>query len=344
MSLADLLLFLCSLLQAGNEGTVPRQPVVQPTQIASIPDVPLVTYPPPAANQFILHDGVLVLPKYNRVPLSAPERAVLASFKTEQRDADGNILRDSEGLPIMIPVREGMKVFKGQILGNFDDQELQSILKINQTQLDLAKSEQKKQIEVDVAAWSVHVAMKDVQRKKESNIRLPGTVSQAEVEQAELVQAQAEANLNLQKYNIEEIKSREVLVRESELERTKVQIGLRKLTAPIDGVIVNIEAAEGEYKREGDPILEIVQLDTLWVRAKVNVKEYNSSDFDGKKAVIHVPFANGRTETFPGAVVLCSPLAGVNLFEVCVEVQNRRAGNSWILLPGHTNVDIVIQK
>jgi len=353
---------LCTLLQAGNDGIVPpripeRQPIVQPTPAAPVipapspttpvaapPSVPLPTPANQLPKQLQFQNGVLELPRYNRVVLSATERAVLTSLQTEQRDAAGNILQDNEGNPVMIPITLGMSVFKGQVLGSFDDRKLRSALKINQAELEVAKAEQAKNLEVRVAAESLLVAMSEVRRLDLMNQRLPGTAAAAEVEKAKLVQAQADANLELQKYIIEEVKTREVTVQENKLEQTQVEIGLRKLTAQIDGIIVSINAAEGELIREGDPVLEIVQLETLWVRVQVSANEYGISDLDGRQAVVHVPLPNGKIETFQGTVFFCDPTikAGSDMFEVYVEVQNRRVGNYWLLQPGRKSVNVVI--
>jgi len=347
-------LIFCSLLlqSEGNVGAAPpgRLPVVQPvpfTPTAPVQTTPVAVPPvaasPAAPKQLSFSNGLLVLPTQNQVPLAATERAVLMSLRTEQRDATGNVIQDNEGNPVMIRIREGMNVFKGQVLGNFDDRELRCILKINQEELEVAKAERGKDIEKEYAAQSLRVAMSDVQMMKEGNKQLARTFTAMEVRRAELKEDEARAYLELQKYNIDEIKTREVTVRESRLEQTEVQIGLRQLIAPIDGMIVKIGAAEGKWLREGDPVLEIVQLDTLWVRVKVNAKEYSISDFDGKQAIIRVTLANGRTETFQGAVVFYNPIAEPgNICEVTIEVQNRRVGNFWLLQPGLDGVDIVI--
>ena len=349
------ILVLCALLQAGNEGTVPNQPerqrVVQPTQFlpgtpaASIQTVSPTTPPvaPAATNPKQLRfQGVLKLPKHNQVTLSAKERAVLMSLNTEQRDDDGNIIQDGDGNPMMIPIRKGLNVFKNQVLGNFNDRELHSVLEIKRAQLEVAKAERDKDTEKVYAARSLQVAMQDVKRMADANQRQAGVFAQADLDRAILVEHQARANLDLQKYTLEEIKTREVSVREAELNLTQFQIEDQKLIAPIDGMIVNIEAAVGELKKEGEPILEIVQLDTLHVIVPVNVKDYRPSDLDGKQAVIYVPFPNGRTETFQGAVIFCNPLVNVDSFEALIEVQNRRAGKHWLLQPGHDGVEVVI--
>jgi hypothetical protein len=108
-------------------------------------------------------------------------------------------------------------------------------------------------------------------------------------------------------------------------------------------MIVRINAAEGEWLREGHEVLEILWLDTLWVMVRANVNEYEIRDLDGKQAVVQVPFPNGKTETFQGTVVFCQPKAETDdAFEVYIEVPNRRVGNFWLLQPGRRNVDVVI--
>ncbi|MDR0327028.1 MAG: HlyD family efflux transporter periplasmic adaptor subunit [Planctomycetaceae bacterium] len=345
------LLVFCTLLQLSDEttrpkyperntqSTIPRQPV---QSVDPIPQTPVVS-PPNDPRQLYFQCGVLAVPEYNKITLPAPERAVLMSLRTEQRDAAGNILLDNEGNPLMIHIAKGMKVFQGQVLGNFDDRELNSTLKINQAQLDVAKAELEKKIEVEYAASSLRVALKDVNRLKEGNLRTPGTFPQVEVERAELQRDQAVANLDLQKYNLQEIKPKELVVREYELERTQTQIDIRKIIAPIDGIITDVQAAEGKWLREGDTVLIIVQLSTLWAQIDVDATRYTIQDVDGKSATVTATLANGKVETFQGTVVFVDPdvLPGYT-FRAYVAIQNRRIGNYWLLIPGYCKVDITI--
>ena len=340
------LFILCSVLQAGaaHPGRLPVYPA--PTPPATVQDVPAVQSQQTStvnANQVHDPNGFVDLPRYNHATLPAPERAILRSLRTEQRDAQGNIMRVQDGKHIIIPVREGLHVFEGQTLANFDDQELNSILKINQAQLEVAKAERDKEIEKKYAASSVQVAWAELESMLEANRRHAGVFPAVEVERARLALEQARANLELQIYTLDEVKTREVVVKESELDRTQVQIDLRKLVAPIDGMVVKIEAAEGEWKREGDPILTIMKLDTVRVRVKVNANRFTHSDVLGKQATIQARLPNGSVETFQGPVVFCDPtiLAGAD-FHAYIEVQNRRIGNFWLLLPGRDGLDVVI--
>ena len=250
-------------------------PVAPPT-IHSPISSPTVRDPvAPLEGQIRFYDsnGMLELPRYNRLTLFAPERgAVLRSLMTEKRDAAGNILRDLDGNPIMVPVRRGMNVFAGQVLGVFEDREHRSALKVNEAQLKVAEAERDKEIEVIYAAHGVQLAMTELRMMRDANLKVPNTYSLLEIKRSELALKQANAGLELQQYNIDVVKTEEVEVRKSELERTKVQIELRRLVSTIDGIVVDINAAEGEWLREGEPAIQIVQLDTLWVNVQVGVQ------------------------------------------------------------------------
>lgn len=352
-------LIFCSLLLQSDGMITPqpppsRLPAVPPTQFAPTPPTtpiqtaPIVEVPvaPAATNtrQARFTNGMSMPSRGNHVVLSATERAVLMSLTTERRDAAGNIIRDSEGNPVVVPVAKGMNVFQGQVLGKFDDRELHSILQINHAQLEVARAEREKTIELEHAAHGVQVAHAELNMMRDANSRHANTFPAMEVLRAQLVLSQAQSYLELQKYNTDEVKTREVIVRESEVERTNVQIGLRQLVSPIDGMVVGINAAEGEWLREGHDVLEIMRLDTLWVRIHANMYEYTASALYDKQATVRAILPDGRVETFQGAVFFCDPQVKVdNTFDVYIEVQNRRTGNFWLLQPGRADVEVVIQ-
>jgi multidrug resistance efflux pump len=321
---------------------VPRIPVIQPQQSTTI-IVPERTAQPVANKTQAQAHGLLDLHKRNHVVLAATERAVLMSLETEQRDANGNIVKMTDGQPVMVPVIEGMRVFKGQVLGQFDNRELKSSKKIAEAQLEVAKAERDKQIEVEFAQRGMQVAEVEVRMMQDANKRHSGTFPDIDVLKAMLEFKQAEANLELQKYTIKEVKTREVTVRESELDRADVLIHLRQIIAPIDGMVVKQNQTEGEWLREGDPVLEIVQLQTLQLRGKVSAEEYTGSELDGKPATVFVTLPNGQRADFPGRVVFVNPrIDPGRTFDVLIEVQNRPIGNSWQLQPG-LDADAVIQ-
>lgn len=291
----------------------------------------------PRDPNVVLTNGILKIPQWNNVILAANYQAMLMKLQTERRDERGNIVLDANGQPIIEPIREGMFVYEGQVLGKFDDRELNIQLAIEQRKLDVAKAAKEKKIEVVYAARQVQTAVAALNMYKDANSRVDGAISNMEVIKAELEVSQAEANLELQKYTIDVERTAEVNVQEQSVEGMQVRIELRKLIAPISGMIVGIEKAEGEWLREGDPVLEIVQLDTLRASCKVDARYYTADMVDGKEVTVLMPMVNGRTEEFPGKVVFADPrVKAGDEFEVFIEVQNRRVGRSWLLQPGRT--------
>jgi multidrug efflux pump subunit AcrA (membrane-fusion protein) len=279
--------------------------------------------------------GILEVPKRNHVILAAAYQSVLTSLKTEQRDAEGHIVTDADGQPVLIPIVEGMHVFKDQILGNFDDRELQCNLEISECKLGVAIAEQEKKVELEYAGYGYLHAAEELKMLKKTNEMHENAIAQMEINKAELAVKQAYANFLLQKYTLEEVKTREVTASEKEVAKMRVLINLRKLVAPIDGMIVKIDKAEGEWLREGDPVLEIMQLKTLHARCKASAKYCTPDMVDGKKVTIFMPMLNGRTEEFPGKVVFAHPeVEAGDMFRVYIEVENRPSGNYWLLQPG----------
>jgi hypothetical protein len=286
--------------------------------------------------------GLLEVPKRNHVILAAPYQSVLTSLKTEQRNAEGHIVTGADGNPVLIPIVEGMQVFKDQVLGNFDDRELLCNLEIGECRLDVAIAEREKKIEVEYAAYTFLIAEEELKMLKKTNELHENAITQIEINKAFLAVKQADANLRLQKYTLQEVKTREVIASEKEVAKTKVLINLRKLVAPIDGMIVKIDKAEGEWSREGDPVLEIMQLNTLRIKCQVSVKDCTPAMVDGKKVTVFVSMVNGQNEEFPGKVIFVHPkVEAGDTFDVYIEVENRLSGNYWILQPGCWSVSII---
>ncbi|MDR2438616.1 MAG: HlyD family efflux transporter periplasmic adaptor subunit [Planctomycetaceae bacterium] len=324
--------------------TVSATPAVPPITVASITESNTSFAQPERNSNSVYVTGLLEVPKRNHVILAAAYQSVLTSLKTEQRTPEGHIVTGADGNPVLIPIVEGMRVFKDQVLGGFDDRELQCNLEISECKLDVAIAEREKKIEVEYAAWGYRVAEAELQMLRETNKLHEKAIAQIEINKAILALQQADANLRLQKYTLDEVKTREVTASEREVAKTKVLINLRKLIAPIDGMIVKIDKAEGEWLREGDPVMEIMQLNTLRAKCLVNAKYYTPDMVNGKDVTVSVsmPMVNNRNEEFPGKVVFAHPKVGAgDLFEVFIEVENRPTGNSWLLQPGR-NVSAII--
>lgn len=276
-----------------------------------------------------------MIPQWNKVPLAANFQAQLMSLKTAQRDASGRIVNGPDGRPVLLPLREGMHVVEGQVLGNFDIRYLEAQRTSALCKLKVAQAEAEKEIELKYALTGVNSEKASLAILEDANSMHEGAVTKLDIIQAKLKVEQAIANYELQSYNLNVVKKEELNVQRQEVEMADVMIQLRQLVSPISGIIVKISKAEGEWLREGDEVLQIVQLDTLRVVCKVDANLYDQDSIAGKAASVTAPLPNGKTEVFPGKVVFVDPSidSGGDVFDVYVEVQNRPSGSSWMLQP-----------
>ena len=65
---------------------------------------------------------------------------------------------------------------------------------------------------------------------------------------------------------------------EMELARAEEELARRSIRAPVDGVVVEVTVAPGEYTHEQAPILTIAELDPLHVEVFVPIARYDDLD------------------------------------------------------------------
>ncbi|MDR1290098.1 MAG: HlyD family efflux transporter periplasmic adaptor subunit, partial [Planctomycetaceae bacterium] len=192
-----------------------------------------------------------------------------------------------------------------------------------------------KLIEVEVAARDVLVVTTKLNVLKEINKKLTGTIPAMEVLVAEHEVERAKANLAMCKYVIQHERKEETNVKRQTIEATKTNIQIRQLTSPIDGIVTKIEHAEGEYVREGEPVMEITQLDTLRAVCKVSIDYCSQNQLEGKNVIVQVKKNNSNSENFNGKIVFVNPnITTISEYEVFIEIKNQKIGNNWKLQPG----------
>jgi HlyD family secretion protein len=113
--------------------------------------------------------------------------------------------------------------------------------------------------------------------------------SEANVKSLEDSVAAQDAALNVAKANRKQVDVRgsEVATTIAQLEQarasaaeTETQLGYTKIYAPIDGIVSVRVAKQGEVVAQGSPIVVVVDMDHLWVRADVEESYIDSINFN----------------------------------------------------------------
>ncbi|HSB08436.1 MAG TPA: efflux RND transporter periplasmic adaptor subunit [Blastocatellia bacterium] len=156
---------------------------------------------------------------------------------------------------------------------------------------------------------------------------------------AQLDGADAEHKVALSRYQdaVEEIRNRQALVvqRRSEVEIARQQLTDSTIYAPFDGVVQEKRASIGEYLAAGAPIVNIVRMDPLRLRAEVPERESRSVH---QGLAVRVTL-EGDPNVYEGKVARISPAITAQNRVLVVEAEVHNKGG---LRPGSfARVEIV---
>ena len=82
-------------------------------------------------------------------------------------------------------------------------------------------------------------------------------------------------------------------------------------------------------------MLKIVRLNKIWVEGYVKTAEFARHELKDCDATVDIEIKPRQPLQFQGKVIFVNPTSPTgDSFQVRVEVENRKVGDSWILSPG----------
>jgi RND family efflux transporter MFP subunit len=201
-----------------------------------------------------------------------------------QRDLDGVIhpYADSEvasaetGVVRKIFVQPGDRVVRGQPLAELDSETVQA-------QLEVKRIESEAVGKIDQAKAEVELYTTKLQ--KLSAMFLDGKASQSELERAKVDLQVARGRLRSEEENVR------VLL--SDVERFEKQLAERTITAPIDGIVIDLLKEIGEIVAANSPAIVRI-IDASRLRATFSVQESELPTLKVGKSV-RIQMTNGQT-------------------------------------------------
>lgn len=249
-------------------------------------------------------------------PLSKGEVVEMLSVSGPVEGTDSvEVVSNLHAEILEIPVKEGDKVEKGQLLASLDEKDAKKELDIAQNAYDLAVSTyNEKQIEAEngyaKAKQDYNAAKANYDRT--NVLYQAGSASQLELETVSdaLNNAQRELKtftLNNGRPVANESYSLQIENAAFELEQKKELLENTKVTSPIAGTVVRVNCKVGRFADKTDddkPMFIIENLDVL--EMKINVSEYSIGKVRiGQPVEINADILNG--ETVQGEVTAISP-------------------------------------
>ena len=236
-----------------------------------------------------------------------------------------------------IGVDLGSVVKQGQLIAQLEQQDYQ--LRLQQAEAGLAQARARLGLPPEgnddridpVKTGTVRQAQALLDDAKLKHERAENLVQRGVLARAQLEGADAEYKVALSRYQdaVEEIRNRQALVvqRRSELEIAKQQLADSSIYAPFDGVVQEKRASIGEYLAAGTPIVNVVRMDPLRLRAEVPERESRNVRVN---LAVRVTL-EGDTNVYSGKIARISPTITAQNRVLIVEAEVRNNGQ---LRPG----------
>jgi RND family efflux transporter MFP subunit len=235
-----------------------------------------------------------------------------------------------------ITVDLGSGVRSGQVIARIDQRELK--LKVDQAEGTLHQAEARlgikpgekfdpqKQTDVRMAFAALERARYDLNASR--SLAESGDISRQQLDVYQKTVDQAEARYQAA---LENVRNLEAIVEEKRaaLDLAKKQLSDTEIHSPISGVVKEKAASRGEYLQPGKPVVTIVQIDPLRLRA--DIPEYAAASVQtGQTMTLTVEAFPQRT--FSGRVVRIGPSLNEQTRALTVEAQVSNPNN--LLRPG----------
>lgn len=240
---------------------------------------------------------------------------------------------EEAGRLIALDVKEGMDVQAGALLGKTDDRRAIFEHRVAVAERDAALKEASSDVAVQVAEKAAKVAEFDYLTGVEANRAAPQAVAKTEIlrrkfehERGVLSAEKARLDIEIAKHTAE--------AKGAAAELAAHNIERRQLISQINGRVEEIVRRPGNWVMAGDTVLRILPLDRLFLKGRLETSHFHQSDVRGKPVLVETTFPGGRVEKFHGTVQHANSQVISDQFEIIVEVENRVAGNDWLLFPG----------
>ena len=321
---------------------IPKNPsAARNPELSSLPLPNDVTLGP---NDTLAKSALTEIPKGEgyEATVSANTQGKLISLGVQQLDENNEPMYDKDNNPVMIPMKRGMKVEQGQILGVQFNQAFHARKVAAERELEVAKKEAGKQLEVEVAEASKNVALMEYKRAVNSNKRVPNSVSEDEIWQKRFEWYRGVKSEDKAKYDLE-IAALTVDVKEAAIAIADAELEERLIRSPLSGQVDEIFKNTGEWLREGDPVLHVLRLDKINITASFDSETTNPAMIQGKKVTVYASKAGVPPQVLTGSITYARPVFELNRFTAYAEVENKPIDGEWFLIPG-MRVNLVVHR
>ena len=234
----------------------------------------------------------------------------------------------TDGLIQEILVEEGSIVSKGDPILIIDSRVAQAELEVAQKQLETARIIAAQEANLLFSEAARELAFEEFQNERELFRKGSTTENALKRKQLEAQKTKFSVDMALDERKKYEL---EAAIAEQQVHASQVKLGLSKVLAPFDGIIVERKRDLGEWIRAGEPVVRLLHMDEMRVEALVPLQGVSLQSLEGAEMLIRA--AQGPFEA-KARVEFVSPELDIDSVRVTTRVLNQQVGGSWLLRDG----------
>ena len=227
------------------------------------------------------------------------------------------------GVLLKVQVAEGRMVVEGEALAVIDDAEARAAAEHAKAEREIAGIKAENTVNVRFAKKAAEVAQAELRRSKESNDKYSKSVSESEMDRLQLTVEKGLLEVEQAEHE-RRVATYTRGMKETDYQAAQQRLQRHTITAPLTGVVVQVNRQRGEWVKPGDVIMRILRLDRL--RAEGFVKlQTGSGDLSGQAVRLLIDLPQKPGAEFLGKVIFVDPeIDPVNAqFRIWAEVENR---------------------
>jgi len=249
-------------------------------------------------------------------PSTSPSSRLAAPAKQARREIEiasalvtlieqADVPAREAGVLAAVNVCEGQMVEEGEVLAQIVDTEARIASDRAKIELDIAAKNAENDVNTRFAAKSVEVARAELRRSEESIRKYPKSISESEMDRLRLVVQRAELEVEQAEHEFD-VAGFTRKIKENECRSAEEKVERHRITAPISGMVVQVNRRRGEWVEPGENVLRILRLDRLRAEGFLDARHL-TGDADDWQATLTIDLPGGAGAKLPGKVVFVSP-------------------------------------
>ncbi len=250
---------------------------------------------------------------------------------------DVKLSAQADGILQELLFDEGQSVEKGQIVLTIDERTANAELAVAQKEFEAATAQASQDANLRFSKKVFEVSEAEYNEIKELYDR--NSASRQETRRKLLEAEKAREGIKVAEVD----HTKDILaaaVAKEKVAAATVQLNLRKVISPYDGIIDERLRDQGEWVKAGEPILRLVHMKEMKIEAFVPVRNSDVGRLHNAEMIVRVPI-HGRDWTYTTKIGFVAPSVEMSTCRIWAKVPNTLNGEAWVLRDGmKATVDI----